>query len=527
MKRRDVIKSGAGLVFCAPFALSACKKELQAKVSRGYEEITIREVHQMYRNHSLTAVDLTKWYLKRIEDIDRAGPTLNAMISINPNALKIAKQLDDKRNSGSQVGPLHGIPVVLKDNIDSIDPMPTTAGSRALARSYRTEDSAIAKQLRNAGAIILGKANLSEWANFRATVSSSGWSGIQGQTKNPYLLSHNPCGSSSGSAVAVSANLCSVAIGTETNGSIVCPSHANGIVGIKPTVGLISRSGIIPISHTQDTAGPMARTVSDAAILLGAIVSEDPKDDKTSAKDRVAHTDYTQFLNPRGLHGKRIGCYLQKDNFTPEVVKIFAEAKKKITEAGAKIIELQHINTVNVNDDSFNVMLFEFKDGLNRYLSTIKDTTMPQSLDELIRFNALDSIELKYFNQKLLEMANEKEDLNAKEYLQSLEKMLTETRTNGIDKVIREYNLDAIISPTGSQAWQTDLENGDDYLGGSSSPAAQSGYPNINIPMGFAGLLPVGISIYGQAWREDKLIEIAFGLEQKLNARRIPEFIME
>jgi amidase len=405
--------------------------------------------------------------------------------------------------------------------------MPTTAGSLALKDAYANQDSSVAKQLRAAGAIILAKANLSEWANFRSSISSSGWSAINGQTRNPYLLDHNPCGSSSGSAVAVSANLCTLAIGTETNGSIVCPAHANGIVGIKPTVGLISRSGIVPISFTQDTAGPMARSVKDAAICLSVLGAKDNNDSKTLVADRKVFLDYRPFLNPDGLSGKRIGVFLEATHFHQEVTDIFNGALEIMRKAGAEIIPLEKVVETGANKASFNVMLYEFKDGLNKYLAGLDPAIPIHSLEELIAFNTSHPSELQYFDQSLLIKAQEKGDLNSADYKASLEQMLQATRSNGIDKVMTTHKLDAIVAPTGSPAWLTNMEEGDLYLGGSSSPAAQSGYPNITLPMGFIDRLPVGISIFGSAWSEGQLIEIAYAFEQLTQIRRAPEFLVD
>lgn len=435
--------------------------------------------------------------------------------------------MDEELKEGKLRGSLHGIPVILKDNINTGDKMPTTAGSRALEGSIANSDSPVTKQLRDAGAIILGKANLSEWANFRADFSSSGWSGLGGQTKNPYVISRNPCGSSSGSGVAVSANLTVLAIGTETNGSIVCPSNASGIVGIKPTVGLISRSGIIPISYTQDTAGPMARTVSDAAICLGAMTAQDSNDPKTTVEGRVALHDYTSFLKDNGLQGKRIGVYTPARDFHHQVSKIFDEALTTIEKGGAELIDVDRISPVRVGGDSFNVMLYEFKDGLNKYFSSLGPDAKIKSLEDLIAFNKNDEVELKYFDQDLLEQAQEKKGLDSQEYKDALERMLLNTRSLGLDKVMDELQLDAIVAPTGSPAWKTDLVNGDRFLGGSSSPAAQSGYPSITCPMGFVDELPVGISIFGKAWTEGKLIEIAFAFEQMTKVRKAPRYLKD
>ncbi|MDD3716432.1 MAG: amidase [Candidatus Marinimicrobia bacterium] len=490
-----------------------------------YTEITITDLQQGYKNGTLTVEAVVGAYLERIEKIDKKGPALNAMICINPDALAFARELDAEIRTGKMRGPLHGIPVVLKDNIDTHDKMPCTAGSRALKNSYPLQDSPVARQLRDAGAVILGKANLSEWANFRGELSSSGWSGINGQTKNSYILDRNPCGSSSGSAVAVSANLTVLAIGTETNGSIVCPSHANGIVGIKPTVGLISRSGIIPISRTQDTAGPMARSVRDAAICLAALTDADHNDTATLQEGRIINEDYTQFLNKDGLRGKRIGYYTAFRGINFKVDALMDSALALMKAQGAEIIEIDKILPDGVNDYSFEVMLYEYKQGLNAYFAALGDAAPVRSLTELIEFNKNDAIELRYYNQRYLEMAEAKTEQDAGSYEAALKKMLDGSRRNGIDRVMDEQRLDALAAPSGTPAWKTDLINGDSFQFGSSSPAAISGYPNITLPMGFIDGLPVGISIFGRAWSEAQLLAIAYAYEQHSKHRRVPEFL--
>lgn len=488
------------------------------------EEITISELQEGYKNGEYTVTDVVESYIKRIQEIDQGGPELNSVIMINPDALQIAAQLDEELQKGQTRGPLHGIPVLLKDNIDTHDKMPNTAGSRALADSYPLNDSYIVAKLRESGAVILGKTNLSEWANFRGFLSSSGWSGVGGQTKNPYILDRNPCGSSSGSGVAVSANLCVVAIGTETDGSIVCPSTSNGIVGIKPTVGLLSRSGIIPISFTQDTPGPMARTVEDAAICLGTMVGVDESDSKTLSSEGNAYSDYTQFLNKEGLRGKRIGLYTEPLGTNYKVDTLVYRAVNFMKTQGAEIVEIDKISEKNVDNQSFQVLLYEFKDGLNNYLAGL-DNPRINNLKELIAFNASDSVELSFFNQQILVMAEAKGDLQSDEYLSALSEMQNAIRKDGIDRVMDQYRLDAIIAPTGSPAWKTDHTNGDAYILGSSSPAAMAGYPNITVPMGLIEGLPVGISFFGKAWSEPVLIEIAFAYEQGTKYRKAPEFL--
>ena len=491
-----------------------------------FEEQDITQIRLGYNNGTFTVRELVQAYLDRINEIDKNGPGLNSIIQINPDAIQIAEELDAEMKQGKVRGPLHGIPVVLKDNIDTHDKMATTGGSKALMNSYPLKDSYIAKQLRDAGAVIIGKANLSEWANFRGQLSTSGWSGAGGQTKNPYVLDRNPCGSSSGSAVAVAANLTMLAIGTETDGSIVCPSHSNCIVGIKPTVGLVSRSGVIPISFTQDTPGPMARNVRDAAICLGAMTGVDPADEKTLVSKGKTYTDYTQFLKDDGLKGKRIGLYKVPSGINYKVDTLMYQAVELMKSRGAEIIELDKISEESPDSYSFQILLYEYKDGLNKYFTSLGPEAPVKSIEELIAFNKSDPLELKYFNQKYLEMAQEKGDLNSREYLEALDKMMKGSRDQGIDKVMNEHNLDAIVAPTGSPAWKTDLINGDSFQFGTSSPAAMAGYPNINVPMGFINELPVGISFFGRAWSEPVLLEIAYAYETATKHRRAPKFLI-
>lgn len=499
------------------------KKETAAEFR--FEEYTITQLQQGYDNGDFTVTDVVQAYLDRINAIDDNGPTLNAVIEVNPDAMAIAAQLDKELKDGKKRGPMHGVPVLLKDNIDTRDQMPTTAGSRALAGSHPLQDSYIAMKLREAGAVILGKANLSEWANFRGNLSSSGWSGVGGQTKNPYVLDRNPCGSSSGSGVAVSANLTMIAIGTETNGSIVCPSTANGIVGIKPTVGLLSRSGIVPISFTQDTPGPMGRTISDAVIALGVMTGIDQADSKTAESEGKALTDYTPFLKEDGLKGKRLGWYTSARGTHFKVDTLMQHAVNYLKSQGAEVIEIDNIYNREAGSLSFQVMLFEFKDGLNKYFASLGENAPVKSVEELIEFNKRDSIELRYYDQELLIEAQKKAGIDSKEFLDALSKMNRLVREEGIDRVMKEYSLDAFIAPTGSPAWKTDLVNGDAYTVSSSSPAAIAGYPNITVPMGYVDGLPVGISFFGRAWSEPLLIEIAYSYEQGTKYRKAPQFI--
>ena len=502
--------------------LVACQKQNPQPFA--FEETTISALQDGYKSGKFTVTDVVKAYLHRIEAIDKSGPSLNSIIVVNPDALTIAAELDRELTAGKPRGPMHGIPVVLKDNIDTHDKMPTTAGSRALAGSHPLQDSWVAQKLRDAGAVILAKANLSEWANFRGDISSSGWSGVGGQTRNPYVLDRNPCGSSSGSGAAVSANLCMVAIGTETNGSIVCPSTANGIVGIKPTVGLWSRSGIVPISYTQDTPGPMARTLRDAATCLGVVTGIDPRDDKTGASKGKSHTDYTQFLVEGKLKGKRLGLYKGAMGFHWKVDALIQAAVEHMQNQGAEIIELEEIVQPGNGANSFQVMLYEFKDGLNKYFASLGDNAPVKSLQELIEFNMKDPVELRYHDQNLLIKAQEKAGLDDPVYKKALADMFKATRGEGLDKVMNEHKLDAIIAPTGSPAWLIDPIDGDNFLGSSSSPAARAGYPNITVPMGYIDGLPVGINFFGRAWSEPLLLEIAYSYEQSTKHRRAPAF---
>jgi amidase len=491
-------------------------------------EMDIVQLQQGYKDGKFTVKEVVQAYLKRIDKIDKNGPSLHSIIMLNPDAISIAEKMDkEMKQSKNKLSPLFGIPVVIKDNIDTHDNMPCTAGSRALKNSYPLKDSYVAKQLREAGAIIIAKSNLSEWANFRGQLSTSGWSGLGGLTKNPYVLSRNPCGSSSGSAVAVSANLTMIAIGTETDGSIVCPSQTNGIVGIKPTVGLVSRAGVIPISSTQDTPGPMGRTVRDVAICLGALTGVDSTDVKTLASPGHFYKDYTQFLKKDRLKGKRIGLFKAPYGINYKVDTLMNRAVRYLKNQGVEIIEISEITNSKVDKYENEIMLYEYKDGLNNYFRSLGNKAPVKNIDDLIAFNKADSIELRYFNQHHLEEATKKGDLNSKEYKAALDSLLKGSREDGIDKVMNEHKLDAIIAPTGSPAWKSDLTNGDSFQIGTSSPAAQSGYPNITVPMGFIDELPVGISFFGRVWSEPVLFEIAYSYEQGTLFRKAPTFLKE
>ena len=505
------------LSFLILILLSACNG-----AARDFAEANIADLHDQMQRGELTSEELTDWYLERMEEIDRAGPTLGSMIEINPDVRSIAQSLDREWRASGPRGPLHGIPVVLKANIDTADQMYTSAGSLALADHVPPEDAFIVKRLRNAGAVVLGKANLSEWANFRSTRSSSGWSSIGGQTRNPYDPTRTPCGSSSGSAVAVAANLTVVAVGTETDGSVVCPAGINGIVGIKPTLGLVSRSGIIPIAHSQDTAGPMARTVRDAAILLTAMTGVDAED--TATADAEIHHDYSANLTADGLRGKRIGVirswYGAGSN--PHVDEIYEASIVALREQGAEIVDDIEIETEDMYDAEYEVLLYEFKADLNIYLES--SGAPLQSLADAIAFNKehSDSV-MPIFGQEVFIEAEEKGPLTDEAYLEALESSKRIAR-EGIDNTLAEHGLDALIAPTNGPAWMIDHVNGDSFGIGSSSLAAISGYPSITVPAGFVSGLPIGLSFIGGAWNEKQLIEMAYAFEQATGARRAPEF---
>jgi len=491
------------------------------------EELTVADFQAGLKSGKLTARRVAEMYLKRIEEVDRHGPALNSVIEVNPEALAIADALDRERKQGRVRGPLHGVPVLIKDNVATADRMETTAGSLALVGARPAQDAFVAQRLREAGAVLLGKTNLSEWANFRSTHSTSGWSGRGGQTRNPYALDRNPCGSSSGSGAAVSANLCLVAVGTETDGSIVCPSGTCGIVGIKPSIGLVSRAGIIPIAHTQDTAGPMARTVADAAALLTALAGFDPHDPVTRDGGALARTDYTKFLDPAGLRGARVGVARKFAGFNDEVDKLLADAIDLMKREGATIVDPADMPTHGKLDaPEFEVLLFEFKADINKYLAALAPGDHPRTLKDLIDFNDKNKgREMPFFGQEIFTKAQAKGPLTDPAYLKALHSCRTLSRAQGIDAVMTKNNLDAIIAPTGGPAWTTDLLNGDHFTGGSSTPAAVAGYPNIQVPAGYVYGLPVGISFYGRAFTEAKLIRLAYAYEQATKHRRPPRLL--
>ncbi|HEY0351760.1 MAG TPA: amidase [Gemmatimonadales bacterium] len=491
------------------------------------EEATVAGLQIEMQAGRLTARELVEQYLARIEKLDRQGPALHSIIETNPDALELAEELDRERKAKGPRGPLHGIPVLLKDNIDTADRMTTTAGSLALEGSVARTDSRVAARLRGAGAIILAKANMSEWANIRSTHSTSGWSARGGQCRNPYVLDRNPCGSSSGSAVAAAANLCAVAVGTETDGSIVCPASNNGIVGLKPTVGLVSRAGIIPISHTQDTAGPLCRTVADAAVLLRALAGQDPRDPAT-ASSRNIPKDYTRFLNLMGLRGARIGVARAKFFGYSDAADRLAEAALEVLRReGAVLVDPANVPHAGEYDDAeLEVLLYELKADLNTYLEGLGPAAPVKTLQDVIDFNQQHrDREMPYFGQELFLQAQEKGPLTSPAYVKALGKCRRLSRRLGIDAVMTKHKLDALVAPTGSPAWPTDLVNGDHFTGGSSTPAAVAGYPSISVPMGFVYDMPVNISFFGRPWSEPVLIRIAYAYEQATKHRRPPGFL--
>ena len=492
-------------------------------------EMTVDQLQQGMSSGRFTARRLVALYTERISRIDKAGPAINAVIELNPDAPSIAAKLDDERKSKGARGPLHGIPVLIKDNIDTGDRMMTTAGSMALAGASAPRDSAVAEQLRAAGAVILGKTNLSEWANFRSTHSVSGWSGRGGQTRNPYVLDRNPSGSSSGSAAAVAANLCALAVGSETDGSIVSPSSMCGLVGIKPTVGLISRAGIVPISHSQDTAGPMARTVRDATVLLSALAvggGGDERDQATYAGAGKVQKDYTQFLDANGLRGARLGVARKFFGNHARIDGLIESCLEEMKKLGAVIVDPADLPTHGQFGHSENEVLFyEFKNDLNAYLQARGSTAQVHSLAEVIAFNERNGAkEMPWFNQEQMLKAQEKGTLFEKPYVEARQKCQRLSREEGIDAVLEKNRLDAIVAPTGGLPWLIDWANGDADTGGCSSPAAVAGYPHITVPAGFVYGMPVGLSFFGGAWNEGGLLKLAYAFEQATKARRAPAF---
>ncbi len=530
--RRDLLRTGSAAVVgvslgCGPVEYSG--QTIPPFVSTPFplEEYTIEQLQVAMQAGIWSARTVAEVYLARIDELDIQGPGLRSVIEINPDALTIADELDRDRRESEPRGLLHGIPVLLKDNIDTADHMTTTAGSLALAGSIARSDAAVVRRLRAAGAVLLGKANLSEWANFRSTQSSSGWSARGGQCRNPYALDRNPCGSSSGSAVAVAANLTMVAIGTETDGSIVCPASANGIVGIKPTVGLVSQEGIVPIAHSQDTAGSMARTVRDAALTLAAIGRADVWHGATGNQAASLDDTYLTSLDPEGLRGSRVGVARRFFDFHRNTDRVIEEALNVIRDAGGIVVDPVEWPSDPVwNATEHEVLLYEFKTDLNAYLNARGPDAPVRSLDDVIAFNEqnLDQ-EMAFFGQELFYQAAEKGPLSEPQYLAALGANRRLAREDGIDLMMDRYNLDALVAPTGGPAWTTDPINGDHFSGSSSRPAATAGYPNITVPAGDVFGLPVGLSFFGRAWSEPVLIRLAFAFEQLTQSRRPPRFL--
>ena len=539
MHRREFLRHGAvggasmavtitgGSLACTPAETPPIAESTQEVEPFELEEVTVDQLQASMNAGRLTARSITESYLGRIEAMDQRGVALRSVLEVNPDVLTLADELDRERAGQGPRGPLHGIPVLLKDNVATADRMTTTAGSLALEGSIPAIDSGVARQLRAAGALLLGKANLSEWANFRSTRSSSGWSGRGGQCRNPYVLDRNPCGSSSGSAVAVAANLSALAIGTETDGSIVCPASANGVVGIKPTVGCVSRSGIIPIAHSQDTAGPIARTVRDAAILLGALTGFDPADTATAGSRGRATNDYTSALDPGGLRGARIGVARRFFGFHDKVDRVMDDALLTLREAGATLVDpVTWPSAPGWDEAELEVLLYEFKADLNTYLAELGPDVPVHSLAEVIAFNERHrDREMPFFEQELLLQAEAKGPLTEARYSEALATSRRWGREAGIDQLLEAHTLDAIVAPSGGPAWTTDLVNGDRFSGGSSRPAATAGYPNISVPAGDVMGLPVGASFFAGAWSEPTLIRIAYAFEQANQSRQPPQLL--
>jgi len=525
LSRRDLFLGAAA----ATVALGVSRHAAAAPDVRPfeYDDVTIADLVEQLKSGSLSSRVLTAKYLDRITDIDRRGPALSSVIEVNPDAMEIAESLDRERRDKGSRGPLHGVPVLIKDNIDTKDKMQTTAGSLALIGGKPAKDSTVARKLREAGAVIVGKTNLSEWANFRGSNSTSGWSARGGLTRNPYALDRNASGSSSGTGVAVAASLSAVGVGTETDGSIVSPASACGLVGLKPTVGLVSRAGIIPISESQDTAGPMGRTVKDVALLLAAIAGSDPDDAATAEGRGQAQADYTKVLDPRGLRGARIGVMRKLNGFGDRTLQLFEDALRAMKREGAVLVDAIDPPTFSELDEpEMTVLLYEFRAGLNAYLSKLGGRAPVRTLAEVIDFNQRNKAkELAYFGQDLLVKAEVKGPLTEKAYRDARDRCRRLARREGIDAVLEKDKLDALVAPTGGPAWVTDLVNGDHYSGGSSTPAAVAGYPAITVPMGAVYGLPVGLSFFGKAWSEPTLLKLAYSFEEATRARRQPRFL--
>jgi amidase len=516
----------AALVLAACLSVSRAEGQLP-QAAFELDEATLQQLQDWMQAGRFTSRQLVDLYLERIDRIDRSGPSLRSVIETNPDARAIADALDAERKAKGPRGPLHGVPIVIKDNIETADRMMTTAGSLALDGAIASRDAFIVERLRTAGAVILGKTNLSEWANFRSTKSTSGWSARGGQVRNPYVLDRNPCGSSSGTSVAIASNLAAVGVGTETDGSIVCPSSAAGLVGIKPTVGLLSRSGIIPISHSQDTAGPMARTVADAAVLLSAMIGVDPRDPTTKQSSGKA-TRFAPALDKGALKGARIGVARRRYfGYSPAADRLAEAAIAAMKAQGAVIVDPADIPTAaRLDDCEMEVLLYEFKAGLNAYLQGLGASARVRSLADLIAFNERErDREMRLFGQELFVMAQKKGPLTSPGYRRALATCQSRARALGIDAVMTRHRLDALVAPTGSPAWPIDPINGDHFLGASSTPAAVAGYPSVTVPAGLVSGLPVGISFIGRAWSETRLIALAYAFEQATNHRKPPTFL--
>jgi amidase len=529
--RREFLKTGGMLAAGMSMAplLSSCATVGALAPITNVEELGVAEIQAAIKAGRLDSESLVKMYLARIDTVDRNGPGLRSVQEVNPDAIPIARALDEERKAGRSRGPLHGIPVLLKDNIATADKMETTAGTLALVGARPREDSTIAQRLRQSGAVILGKASMSEWAYFKSTPGSSGWSARSGQARNPYALNRTPCGSSSGSAIAVAASLVTVSIGTETDGSIICPAGVNGVVGIKPTVGLTSRAGVIPISVTQDTVGPFGRTVADAAAVLGALVGVDQRDPATQASFGKAQTDYLKYLELNGLRGARLG--VPRDGYfgySPKADAIVNQAIEVLRQGGATIVDpvkIPNFDRAALTSAELVVLLYEFKAGVNAYLASVAPGAQVRTLDDVIEFNKRNTHEnMPYFGQELLVRAQAKGDLSEAEYLEALEKCRRLAGKEGMDAIMDELSLDALIAPTTTPAWPVDLVNGDQFRGSSAKSAALVGYPLVSVPAGFAQGLPVGITFMGRAWSEPTLIKLAYAFEQASKARRPPQY---
>lgn len=491
------------------------------------EEKSLADIQTALKNKTVTSEGLVQAYLNRIALVDKSGPTLNSILAINPDALRIARELDNERTKGNIRGPLHGIPILLKDNIESLDPMPTTAGSLALKENVTGRDAPIVSNLRAAGAIILGKTNLSEWANIRSSHSSSGWSAVGGLTRNPYALTRNTCGSSSGSAVAIAASLAVMAIGTETDGSITCPAAVNGIVGFKPTVGLLSQQYIIPISHSQDAAGPMVRSVFEAAVML-TIMATNTNVSLASQPSKYPQLDYTLELQNLSLKGKRIGILKPLTGYHPELDSVFTKNIELLKKAGAVVVEIKQINSLDsINENELTVLLSELKYDLNDYLKNTPTSVKTRSLDEIISFNRENAhLEMPYFGQDLFETAQKSKDLQSAEYKEALFKSQNIARAE-LNRLLMENQVIALIAPTTGPAWKTDLLNGDNFSGAASTLPAVAGYPHLSLPMGDVRGMPVGLSIITGRWQDREALQIGYAFEQLTKARTVPRYLNE